>query len=257
MRYLNKFLLFENNLIKSDDWEDLKDIIQLDIMDKWNIPNHLVEEFTSWKSSDELLEPRLRIYINERMNNDEPKEIIADFRKLHKRVFALLGKYISVEWSSQAIFVELNDIPNQWTIIEDFNLEIDPTHDNIIDREVGGICTYDQALSIIDYVNKFYKFVYDSDIKYFNEAYQILNSLYEVKIVFSLPKFEKETFKQVICFEFKLKSKEEKVTGRYFPVFTVNTNHTDSPYIIQRRNLSSWHTIQCNRQKDFLENEQF
>ena len=169
----------------------------------------------------------------------------------------LLGKYISVEWSSQAIFVELHDIPNHYTIIEDFNLEIDPTHDNVYDREVGGICQYEQAVDIINYVNKFYRFVYDSDMKYFNEAYQILNDLYDVQIVFSLPRFEKERFRQIICFEFKLKSKVEKVTGKYFPVFTVNTNNTESPYIIQRRSHSSWHTIPYNRQKDFLENEQF
>ena len=125
------------------------------------------------------------------------------------------------------------------------------------DKEVGGICQYEQAVDIINYVNKFYRFVYDSDMKYFNEAYQILNDLYDVQIVFSLPRFEKERFRQVICFEFKLKSKVEKVTGKYFPVFTVNTNNTESPYIIQRRSNSSWHTIPYNRQKDFLENEQF
>lgn len=257
MNYLKNFYVFENNLIKIDEWEDLKDLIQLDIMDKWNIPNKLVEEFSTGKSGDKILEPSLRIYINERFNNDEPKEIIKDVRKLHKRVFGLLGKYISVEWSSQAIFVELHDIPNHYTIIEDFNLEIDTTHDNIVDSKVGGICTYDQSLSIIDYVNKFYRFMYDSDMKYFNEAYQILNDLYDVQIVFSLPKFEKERFRQVICFEFKLKSKVEKVIGRYFPVFTVNTNHTESPYIIKRTSNSSWIQIKHDRQKDFIENEQF
>jgi hypothetical protein len=257
MNYIKKFSLFENNLINIDEWEDLKDLIQLDIMDKWNISNELVEEFSSGKSGDKLLEPSLRIYINERMNNDEPKEIIADVRKLHKRVFGLLGKYISVEWSSQAIFVYLNDIPNHYTILEDFNLEIDNKHDNVFDRKSGGICTYEQALEIMAYLNKFYRFAYDSDIRYFTEAYQILNSLYEVQIEFSLPRFRKELYRQVICFEFKLKSKVEKVIGRYFPVFTINTNHTESPQIIKRASNSSWAQIKYDKQKDFLENEQF
>jgi hypothetical protein len=257
MNYIKNFSIFENNLVTFNDWEDLKDLIQIHIMDKWNISNDLVEEFSSGKSGDKLLEPSLRIYINERMNNDEPKEIIADVRKLHKRVFSLLGKYISVVWSSQAIFVELNDIPNHYTILEDFNLEIDNKHDNVFDRKSGGICTYEQALEIMNYLNKFYRFVYDSDIKYFTEAYQILNSLYEVQIEFSLPRFEKENYKQVICFEFKLKSKVEKIIGRYFPVFTINTNHTESPYIVKRSSNSSWGQIKYDRQKDYLENEQF
>ena len=257
MNYIKNFSIFENNLVTFNDWEDLKDLIQIHIMDKWNISNDLVEEFSSGKSGDKLLEPSLRIYINERMNNDEPKEIIADVRKLHKRVFSLLGKYISVVWSSQAIFVELNDIPNHYTILEDFNLEIDNKHDNVFDRKSGGICTYEQALEIMNYLNKFYRFAYDSDIRYFTEAYQVLNSLYEVQIEFSLPRFEKENYKQVICFEFKLKSKVEKIIGRYFPVFTINTNHTESPYIVKRASNSSWGQIKYDRQKDYLENEQF
>jgi len=257
MNYIKKFSLFENNLINIDEWEDLKDLIQLDIMDKWNISNELVEEFSSGKSGDKLLEPSLRIYINERMNNDEPNEIISDVRNLYKRVFDLIGKYISAEWSSQAIFVYLSDIPNHYTIIKHFNLEIDDNHDNVFDRKSGGICTYEQALEIMAYLNKFYRFAYDSDIRYFTEAYQILNNLYEVQIEFSLPRFNKELYRQVICFEFKLKSKVEKVIGRYFPVFTINTNHTESPQIIKRNSNSSWEQIKYDKQKDFLENEQF
>jgi len=78
MNYIKNFSIFENNLVTFNDWKDLKDLIQIHIMDKWNISNDLVEEFSSGKSGDKLLEPSLRIYINERMNNDEPKEIIAD-----------------------------------------------------------------------------------------------------------------------------------------------------------------------------------
>lgn len=256
MKYLKKFKLFES-WISIDKWEDLKDLIQMEIMDKWGISNSLVDEVKSNETKTQLLEPALRIRINERFDNDQPVEIIADVRNLYKRVFAMTGKFIIAEWSSQAIFVMLREVPNHYTVIQDFGLTLDPNSDNCFDRKVGAFCTYEQALEIFKYLNGFYRFAYDSDIKYFTEAYQILSDLYKVELVFSLPRFEDERFSQVVCFQFKLQSDKEKVIGRYFPVFTINTNHTESPYIKKRVGNYNFIQIPCTKQKSFLGDEQF
>ena len=256
MKYLKEYKLFES-WVSIDKWEDLKDLIQMEIMDKWGISNSLVDEVKSGENKTQLLEPALRIRINERYDNDQPVEIIADVRNLYKRVFGLTGKFIIAEWSSQAIFVMLRDIPNHYTVIQDFGLTLAPNSDNCFDRKKGAHCTYEQALEIFKYLNGFYRFAYDSDIKYFTEAYQILSDLYKVELVFSLPRFENERFSQVICFEFKLQSAKERIIVRHFPVFTINTNHTDSPYIMKRTGNHNFIQIYCRNQKSFLGDEQF
>ncbi len=98
MKYLKKYQIFESILIDSEKWEDVKDLIQLEILDKWGISNDLVRESIPGKSGDKLLEPELHIRINERMNNDEPVEIVKACRNLHKRIFALVGLFIDVSW---------------------------------------------------------------------------------------------------------------------------------------------------------------
>ena len=256
MKYLKRYKLFES-WVSIDVWENLKDLIQMEIMDKWGISNTLVDEVKGGENKTQLLEPALRIRINERFDNDQPVEIIADVRNLYKRVFAMTGKFIIAEWSSQAIFVMLRGIPNHYTVIQYFGLTLDPNSDNCFDRKIGAHCTYEQAFEIFKYLNGFYRFAYDSDIKYFTEAYQILSDLYKVELVFSLPRFEDERFSEVVCFQFKLQSDKERIIGRYFPVFTINTNHTESPYIKKRVGNYNFIQIPCTKQKSFLSDEQF
>jgi hypothetical protein len=154
MKYLKEYKLFES-WVSIDKWDDLKDLIQMEIMDKWGISNSLVDEVKRGGNKTELLEPALRIRINERFDNDQPKEIIADVRNLYRRVFGLTGKFIKVEWSSQAIFVYLNNIPNHYTVIQHFGLTLNPNSDNCFDSKKGSHCTYEQALEIFKYL-KFY-----------------------------------------------------------------------------------------------------
>jgi hypothetical protein len=89
MKYLQKYKIFESGsyLVEEDKWEDLKDLIQMEIMDKWGISNDLVSESIPGRRGNKLLEPELHMRINERFDNDEPKEIMKDCRDLHKRIF--------------------------------------------------------------------------------------------------------------------------------------------------------------------------
>jgi hypothetical protein len=241
MKHIHKFQLFESkaNLIDSEKWEDLKDLIQLDILDKWNLTNDLVSESIPGKSGDKLLEPELHIRINERFDNNEPIEIINDCRNLHNRVFKMFNLYINVWWSSQSIHIMLDNYPNQWTIIRDFNLK-EVSNDNIVNKESGGICDYDEAIKIINYLNGFTRFVYDSDIRLFSECCRIMsNKASDFYLVFSLPKFTLENYEQKLCFNFMVK----RDTKRRLPVFNIDTSRTISPYIRIRRGNISWDEI--------------
>lgn len=50
MKYLKKFQLLESNLVHQNDWEDVKDLIQSEILDEWDIPKSLVAESLPGKS---------------------------------------------------------------------------------------------------------------------------------------------------------------------------------------------------------------
>ena len=214
MKYLQKYKIFESSsyLVEEDKWEDLKDLIQMEIMDKWGISNDLVTESIPGRRGDKLLEPELHMRINERFDNDEPKEIMKDCRDLHKRVFSLTGLFIEVRWSSQQINIMLRDIPNHYTIIRDFDLE-EIVDSNTYDRKTGGVCDWNTALEIIKYLNGFYEFVYRTDLSIFNKCYDIVDELYNVELVFSLPEFEKELYRQKLFFKFNLSTDKERVIG--------------------------------------------
>ena len=260
MKYLKKFKIFEeykNVLVEEDKWEDLKDLIQIEIMDKFGISNDLVKESIPGRRGNQLLEPELHIRINERFNNSEPKEIMKACRDLHKRIFNHSGLFIDVRWSSQQVNIMLGDIPNHYTVIRDFDLE-EIEDSNTYDGRTGGLCDYETALKIIKYLNGFYRFAYDSDINLFNKCYDIVDDLYNVELVFSLPQFEKELYRQKLFFKFKLSTGKERVISRYYPIFMIDNNHTESPLLRKRTSNSSWIDIYGEKKMlDFLATEQF
>lgn len=242
MKYLKQYKIFEeysNVTVEEEKWEELKDLVQLYIMDEYGISNNLVTESIPGRSGTKLLEPELHMRINERFDNDEPKEIMKACRDLHKRVFSLTGLFIEVRWSSQQINIMLRDIPNHYTIIRDFNLQ-EVVADNTYDRSTGGVCDWNTALTIIKYLNGFYEFVYRTDLSIFNKCYDSLEELFDVDLIFSLPRFEKVLYHQVLCFKFLLSSEGRTGNPKHFPIFTFATNHTESPLLRRRISNTSW-----------------
>jgi hypothetical protein len=233
MKYLKLFNESYNDLVNEDSWEDLKDLIQMDILDRFNISNELVSESIPGRRNVELLEPELHIRINERMDNNEPKEIMSACRDLYKRVYSLMGLFIDVRWSSQQVNIMLMKFPNHWTVIREFGLE-EVDDDNIYNYMSGGLCDYDKALRIIDYLNGFYKFVYNSEVDLFKRCLGVLDG---VRLVFSLPKFGLDRYSQRLCFKFLMDG------VKYCPIFVVDTTHVDSPFIRMRISNSSWNYV--------------
>lgn len=230
MKYLKSFN--ESNWsvpgpkIDLEDWVDFKDLIQSEILDEWGISQDLVSESLPGKSGNLLLEPELHIRINDYFNNSEPVDIIQSCRNLHKQVYQMTGKFISVNWSSQQINIMLDSYPNHWSILSDFNLQ-EVKSDNTIDNKGGGVCNLETALGIIDYLNSFYRFCYDSDKQLFIKCYELMCSKGDYKIVFSLPLFTPERYRQKFCFKFCLDGKWDKNT----PIYIIDNSHIESPYI--------------------------
>jgi hypothetical protein len=250
MKYLKRYHLLESNLIDLRDWEDFKDLVQYEILDEWNIPKSLVKESLPGKSGNSLLEPELHIRINEYFNNLEPVDLVRDCRNLHKQVYQMTGKFISVNWSSQQVNIMLDEVPNHWTILQDFNLQ-EVESDNTIDKKTGGVCDLETALKILDYLNGFTKFAYDSDIEPLKKCFEVMQRKGDCKIVFSLPTFTKDRFRQKVSFKFCYK---ENWNANY-PIFIIDANHVESPLIRLRISSYNWNEVSGEKKMlDFVEN---
>ena len=251
MKYLKKFQLLESNLIDLRDWEDVKDLIQSEILDEWNIPKSLVAESLPGQSGNSLLKPELHIRINEYFNNVEPEQLIKDCRDLHTQIHQMTGKFIDVNWSSQQVNIMLLDYPNNFTVIKDFNLQ-EVVSDNTINRYPGGVCNLETAIEIMEYLNTFYRFCYDSDIELLRKCFEVIQrkSSKECKLVFTLPTFTKDRFRQKLTLKFCY---QENWNASY-PIFIIDANHVDSPLLRLRFGNASWKEVSGEKKMlDFLE----
>lgn len=219
MKYLKKYMMFESNNVI----DDFFDIIQIEIMDEYGI------------SSEDVVYKRDNASMTLLYSDTN---IVDSIYLIQDRIREATGKFAIPKIYKEKIEISLSDFPDNRIVIEKFELKKCKT-DNGYDRSIGGYCDLNKALEIISYLNGFYRFIYDSDINKLKESYFILSKRYNVNLKFSLPIFKDERFRQLLCFEFELSDGLEKVVDKYFPVFIVNTNYTESPYIWLRKSNHS------------------
>lgn len=270
MKHLKTYKkLFEGSELNPDQWEDVKDIIQSEILDKHHISiDDTDEKLGNYSGEYKVYDPIFSIKFD---NLELSPYIIDDIYKLNRRIKELTGNFIIAKNnvnmpSKRNIEIILSKTPDQRIVGEHFNLEECDT-DNTIDKKSGFLCgdydnTYETAVKILEWLNTFYTFCYKTEFEAFKLAYDTLKELYDVIIVFSMPKFEADRFKQVVCFQFILSGfayYNERFDNR-FPIFIINTNHTESPQIRKRIGGYNWVDISFDKKEryiDFLKTEQF
>lgn len=270
MKHLKTYKkLFEGSELNPDQWEDVKDIIQSEVLDKHHISfDDTEEKLGNYSGKYKVYDPVFSIKFD---NLELSPYIIDDIYKLNRRVKDLTGNFIIAKNnvnmpSKRNIEIMLSKTPDMRIVGENFNLEECET-DNTIDKKGGFLCgdydnTYETAVKIIEWLNTFYRFCYPTEFEAFKLAYDTLSELYDVLIVFSMPTFEDDRFKQFVCFQFILSSKRGGVgvIGNKFPIFIINTNHTESPQIRKRVDGYNCVTMPFNKKEryiDFLKTEQF
>lgn len=252
MKYLKTYKkLFETyHSYDKDAIMDLKDLIQMDIIDEFNIPMSDIENFFTYDGGDP------QCYIKN-IDEEESIKIKEKIALIRKRIHSMTGYFIKVFYKKniQKLVLDINHLPGILDITDKFNLELTKS-DNSYDFMDAVYCDYETVFKIIDYLNSFYQFVYRTETDLFKKCYERLNELYNVKLKFSIVRFEDEQFMQYVAIEFDLSDKVKKVTGKYNPVFVINNNHTESPYIWKRDGNSSWKLIPNDIDK-YLKTEQF
>jgi hypothetical protein len=260
MKHLKKYKLFEYASLDINDWLDVKDIIQSEILDKYHIS---IDDVVDKNAESKYVanDPELFISYN---NLEMSTYIIDDIYDLNERIYSMTKHFIiaknNVNSSKRNIEVKLSKVPDARITINHFNLEETYDFDNVISKGVGGFCDYETAVKILEWLKSFYGFYYKTELDAFKLAYDTLEELYNVDLIFSMPKFEDKNYSQVVCFNFLLSSDVEKIITNEHPIFVINTNRTYSPYILQRRGGSGWHEFPYEKKEryiDFLKTEQF
>jgi hypothetical protein len=263
MKHLKTYKkLFESASLDINDWLDVKDIIQSEILDKYHISTDDVtdsQEGSKYRANDPVLSIS---YDNLEMST----YIIDDIYNLNRRVKELTGHFIiatnNVNSSNKNIEIQLSKTPDNRITIEHFNLEECDT-DNTINKKQGGMCDYETAVKILEWLKTFPvdgTFCYRTDFEAFKLVYDTLSELYNVQIVFSLPKFEDDRYRQIVCFQFLLSDGVKKVIYNKYPVFIINTNYTDSPFVKKREGNYNFKEVNCDNKERllyFLKTEQF
>ena len=262
MKHLKKYKLFEYASVKIDDWLDVKEIIQSEILDKYHIS---IDDVVDKNAESKYVanDPELTItYDNLQMS----PYVIDDIYELNSRIYRMTKHFIiaknNVNSSKRNIEVKLSKVPDARITIHHFNLEETYDFSNTISKGVGGFCDYETAVKILEWLHSFYTFCYRTELDAFKLAYDTLKEIYNVDLIFSMPKFEDKNYNQVVCFNFILSSDKKylQILTNEHPIFVINSNRTYSPYIVQRRGYSGYHEFPYEKKEryiDFLKTEQF
>lgn len=246
MKYLKTYnKLFEDNTALSIDkeiWEDFKDAIQSDILDEFNISN---ESMFDHALKHGYVNPVIMISCNDL----DFVNMISNLKDLSSRVKKMSGYFLSAYYASRCLYLSFSDCPTNISILNDFDL--DPTFLNN-SMTLAGYVDINKAIEIINYLNTFYEFAKDEDIELLKNDYEILRNIYNVKIKINVIKFENVKYNQFVAFEFELLDKLHDKN----PVFVLNTNAVNSPYILIKSALNDV-KVSRGMQEDFLQKEQF
>ena len=253
MKHLKTYKkLFESSRIEFEQWEDVKDIIQSEILDKYHISiDDVDEKLGEYSGQYGINDPIYALKFN---NLELSIDVIDDIYGLNRRIKELTGNFIiaknNVNRPSKGnIEIELSKTPDSRIVREHFNLEECDSY-NGFDKMRGGLCDYETAVKILEWLNTFYTFCYRTEFEAFELVYNTFSTTIknDVQIVFSMPRFEDKRFSQVVCFELLNDSNS-------VPVFTINTNYTDSPSVRFRRSTigrNFYNDIPCDKKEKLL-----
>jgi hypothetical protein len=244
MKYLKTYNKLFENVVSVDEevWEDFKDILQIDILDEFNIPN---ENMTDYALKNGYVDPLIIV----RGDKSNFINMIPNLKDLSRRVKTMSGYFLSVFQAANDIYFSFHECPTSISILNDFNLELTFLNNS---NTLAGYVNIDQSIEIINYLNTFYKFADDDDIELLKNNYEILRNIYNTKIKINVRDFDKGKYKQFVAFEFELVDKLHDKN----PLFVISSNDINSPYILIKNGLNDI-KVSRSMQEDFLKKEQF
>lgn len=231
MRHIEKFKTFESLTAKAPD--AFLDILRSEVFDDFGI------------SEEDATKEYNKVTLNPGIEDDEElKNLINAINQTWERTLDQTGLYPHCKNSGTTIIINLLKYPSIYVAYRELGLDVTTGYENGYSgpkNECGVLNGIDQAAEAIEYLNRFYGFAYRSDIEPLMKFHEEISKRYKVKrLLFSIERFADERYQQYVAVIFDLEGKQNS----YNPIYVINSNRTDSPYVWIRNSRSSWNQMQ-------------
>lgn len=234
MRHIKDYKTFEGLIpeYNRQKWNDFLDVLRSE---------YILDDFGISESELVLDYHGLSISVSEK---EEAKILSKAIEATWERTKEYTGNYphtsigyLRTDTSKTAVMVTLEGIPTITAIYGELGLETTTYKENGYTKDVtcGILDSIDHAFEVFKYLNGKRKFAYDSDIEPLRTLYQGLVKNHRItRLLLNVERFDDENFRQYVAFIVELEGVRDN------PIYVINSNRTDSPYVWVRYGSASW-----------------
>lgn len=237
MRHIKDYKTFEglNPKYNRQKWEDFLDVLRLD---------DVLSEFGISESELELDDNGMNIRFNDK---EEGKRLSQAIEATWERTKEYTGNYphtsighLRTDTSKTVVMVALESMPTITAIYGELGLETTTYKENGYTKDVtcGVLKSIDQAFEAFKYLNTKRRFAYDSDTEPLRTLYDGLAKNHKIKrLLLNVEMFDDENYRQYVAVIIELDGVRDN------PIYVINSNRTDTPYVFVRYGNASWYHL--------------
>lgn len=241
MKHIKDYKTFEGLIPKYNEkkWKDFLDVLRAE---------DVIIEFGISESELELDDHGLSIHITDK---EEGKRLSQAIEATWERTKEYTGHYphtsigyLRTDSSKAAVLVTLESIPTITAIYGELSLETTTYKENGYTKDVtcGVIDSIDHAFEAFKYLNEKRRFAYNSDIEPLRTLYDGLVKSHKIKrVLLNIQRFDDEYYKQYVAFIIELDGVIDN------PIYVINSNRTDSPFVFIRYGNASWNHLDVDK----------
>jgi hypothetical protein len=241
MRHIKNYKTFEGLIPKyhKQKWDDFLDILRAE---------DVLTDFDISESELELHDHGLSIHITDK---EEGKRLSQAIEATWERTKEYTGHYphtsivvVSPDMSKAAVLVTLENMPTITAIYGELGLKTTTYKENGYTKDVtcGVLKSIDHALEAFKYLNGKRRFAYNSDIEPLRTLYDGLAKNHIInRVLLNIQRFDDENYKQYVAFIIELDGVIDN------PIYVINSNRTDSPFVFIRYGNASWNHLNIDK----------
>jgi hypothetical protein len=240
VRHIKDYKTFEGLIPKyhKQKWDDFLDILRAE---------DVLTDFDISESELELNDHGLYIQITgeERTRLREAIEATWERTKEYTGYYPHTNiTHLRTDTSKVAVKVTLESMPTITAIYGELGLETTTYKENgyTTDVNCGVLDSIEHAFEVFKYLNAKRRFAYNSDIEPLRTLYDGLVKSHKIKrVLLNIQRFDDEYYKQYVAFIIELDGVIDN------PIYVINSNRTDSPFIFIRYGNASWNHLDVDK----------
>lgn len=239
MRHIKNYKTFEGLIPKyhKQKWDDFLDILRAE---------DVLTDFDISESELELNDNGLYIQIT----GEEKTRLREAIEATWERTKEYTGHYphtnithLRTDTSKVVLKVTLENMPTITAIYGELGLNTTTYKENGYTKDVtcGILDSIDHAFEVFKYLNVKRRFAYDSDTEPLRMLYDGLAKNHNInRLLLNVERFDDENYRQYVAVIIELDGVRDN------PIYVINSNRTDSPYVFVRYGNASCNHLNIN-----------